>query len=84
MKLQELHEGLISSEDDDTTMKHWYIVREKDDAVAGGPYDSKKEAQADTKYKQWYTKAPNDFYIEFGSIDAEFDGGYDKFKPSGT
>lgn len=84
MKLHELHEGLFNSKDDDMTVKSWYIVRDADDAIAGGPYDSKKEAVADSKYKQWYVKSPNEYYIEFGLIDPTFDGGYDKFKQDGV
>lgn len=81
MNLQELHEGLMMSEPSHDTLK-WYIVRDKDDAIASGPYDSKKAADADTKYKMWYINAPDKYYIDFGRVDSGFD--YDKFIPAGT
>lgn len=46
MKLTELYE--IENE------PAWYVVREGDDAIAAGPYDSEKEARLDMRYKVWY------------------------------
>lgn len=65
-----------------TDAPKWYIVRDKDDAIACGPYDSKRAAEADTRSKKWYIDSPNKYYIDFGRVDSGFD--YDLFIPAGA
>lgn len=77
MNLKELHES-ADDEVDLTDVPKWYIVRKSDDAISAGPYDSRKEAVVDSKYKQWYDAAKYD--VAEGIMDPDFDGGYDKFK----
>lgn len=67
---------LVESATDSNTPA-WYVVRITDDAISAGPFAGRP---SDSKLAtfNWYNK--NDYVVEFGTMDLEHDGSYDKFK----
>lgn len=74
-ELLRLNEHYPEGGDDSTA--GWYIVRDKDDEIGAGPFDSKQAAKAKTKFLQWYDE--DKYYIEHGWVDED-----DKFHVTGT
>lgn len=62
------HMNKQAANPDDNTDENvgWYIAR-TDGAIGAGPFVSRREAEANTKFFQWYTAATYD--IAYGTID---------------
>lgn len=50
----------------------WYIVRNEDDKIGAGPFDSKAEARSASKSKQWYKENEYDFVRGYVDEDDKF------------
>lgn len=66
MKLNQIRNENIELGDNSQGETNWFIVR-SDGKISSGPYNSKQEANSDTKRLQWFT--PSEYSIEFGVDD---------------
>jgi hypothetical protein len=55
--------------DNEADAPGWFIARHADDRIAAGPFESRQEAMSNMKNYEWYSKAPANYFVDFGVDD---------------